>query len=83
LQYSSHCPDSLPAGLLYLHDKNCARNVLICQVINYIIFKGFYGLRKGRRPLSDNICHFFQLKPPPSVSIEENSGLGQDTLNQA
>jgi hypothetical protein len=45
--------------LPYSHAKNCARSVLGCQDINYLILKGFCCSKKGARRVGVNFCLFF------------------------
>jgi hypothetical protein len=51
---------SWPAESPYLHDKNCARNVLSCQALKYLILKCFYIIRETGKVESDNYCHYFR-----------------------
>jgi hypothetical protein len=73
-----------PSGFLYLHDKNCARNVLGCHDINYLILKVFYGEEAGGSGVSDNFCHCFwhNQHRPDNCHVKHGLNKVQSGLNK-
>jgi hypothetical protein len=75
LLFADHGSTSLPMvvclyGLPYLHANNCARSVLGCKDIKYLILNVFYDGRKGEGDDSDNFCLYFwhYRRPCPAQS---------------